>query len=212
MKTTFKSCLVIITLLLFVTSANAQDKPLTFGVKAGMNLSNFSGDLSGDAKIGFNVGLTMDYSLAQDIYLMTELKYSLEGSKDDGTKINMSYLKLPVHIGYKLAITDNTRIVFQGGPYIGYALSGKYKAGPISVDAFDQDLADVVGYKMKRFDFGLGLGVGAEFDKICVGLGYDFGLINVLDVQDKSAIGELTGISDPSGKNMNGYLTVGYKF
>ncbi|MDR2954228.1 MAG: PorT family protein [Prevotella sp.] len=54
--------------------------------------------------------------------------------------------------------------------------------------------------KLKRFDFGVGLGAGAEFGKIGVGLGYDFGLAN---------------ISDESGfsiKTQNAYLTLGYKF
>ena len=43
MRTILKSSLVVVAFLLAV-SINAQDKPLTFGVKAGMNLSNFGGD------------------------------------------------------------------------------------------------------------------------------------------------------------------------
>lgn len=213
MKTIIKTGLLAVALLIGI-SANAQDKPLTFGVKAGMNLSNMTQDLKGDAKVGFNVGLTMDYNLTPDVYLLTGIDYSLEGTKEGNRKVNMSYLKLPVHVGYKVNVTENTKIVLHAGPYVGYAISGKYKEGGISIDAFDDEIASTLGYKLKRFDFGLGLGVGAEFGQICVGLGYDLGLVNLMDIKNRSRIEEIIGesIGSVKGKNMNAYLTVGYKF
>lgn len=213
MKTLFRLALVAIAVFIGV-SANAQDKPLTFGVEAGMNLSNFTGDLKEDAKIGFNVGVTLDYALAQDFYLMTGLKYSLEGTKVGGIdgKINFSYLKLPIHFGYKMAISESAKIVLHIGPHIAYAVDGKYKVGSVSVDAFASELENEQGFNYNRFDFGLGLGVAAEFNKICVGLGYDLGLINLVNMKDSSWSEENTGIADPKGKNMNAYLTLGYKF
>ncbi|GHV15811.1 hypothetical protein FACS1894169_08300 [Bacteroidia bacterium] len=200
MKTIFKTCLVAIALLVGINTY-AQDKPIAFGVKAGVNLSNFSGDLGGDAKIGFNVGVTLDYGLSPDLYLLTGLDYSLQGTKEGDSKINLSYLKLPIHLGYKLLVADNTKIVFRAGPYVGFAVDGKYKRGAVSVDAFNKDLEDVLGFKYNRFDFGLGLGVGLEFGKIGVGLGYDFGLVDIVDTGGLAKI-----------KNMNAYLTLGYKF
>ncbi|MBK5720757.1 PorT family protein [Dysgonomonas sp. Marseille-P4677] len=211
MKTILKTCIIAFALLLTI-SANAQEKPITFGIKAGMNLSNMTEDLEADAKIGFNIGMTLDYAFTSNLYLLTGLDYSLEGSKEGDSKINLSYLKLPAHIGYKLPVTDNFKMIFHAGPYIAYAIDGKYKAGAVSIDAFNDDLVEVLGYKMKRFDFGLGLGVGAEFDKICVGVGYDLGLTDILDIKNSATIKEITGIGDPKGKNMNAYLTVGYKF
>lgn len=223
MKTIIKTSLLAIALLIGI-SANAQDKPLTFGVKAGMNLSNFSGDGAdgSDAKIGFNVGFTVDYALTQDLYLMTGLDFTIKGAKDKGefyeeiegidveidgeVKANPMYLQLPVHVGYKMNIAENTKIVIHAGPYIAYGLGGKMKisgkasAGGVSVpiddiktDFFGDDAYD-------RFDFGLGMGVGVEFGKIGAGLGYDLGLTNI------------SGDSDYKVRNMNAYLTVGYKF
>lgn len=205
MKTMIKTCFIAVAILLGV-NVNAQDKPLEFGVKAGVNLSTFSGDNEGaKAKVGFNAGVTVDYAITPEVYLLSGLEYSLKGAKVDGVdvKLNMSYLQLPIHIGYKLAIAENTKVVFRGGPYVAYAIDGKWKVGGISIDAFGDEIktADVDGTsKLKRFDFGLGIGAGLEFGKFGVGLGWDFGLVKVNDSDGGSL------------KNMNGYLSVGYRF
>lgn len=200
MKTIIKSGLITVALLVGI-SVNAQDKSTIFGVKAGLNLSNVGGDISeSDAKIGFNVGVTLDYSFTPEFYLLTGLELTTKGFKVDlvDATSNLMYLQLPVHVGYKLPVAETTKIVFHAGPYVAYGIGGKTKAtnteyGKISANSFSTG-----GYK--EFDFGLGLGVGAEFGKFGVGLGYDFGLINVVDMDGVSV------------RNMNGYLTVGYKF
>ncbi|MDR1089852.1 MAG: PorT family protein [Prevotella sp.] len=194
MKTIFKMCLVAVALLTGINTY-AQDKPITFGVKAGVNLSNASGEgESADAKIGFNVGVTLDYGFTPDIYLLTGLQLTTKGYtlKEENEKItsNMMYLQLPVHVGYKLTVAEATKIVFHAGPYVAYGIGGKTDG----VKSF-QDGA------YKKFDFGVGLGVGAEFGKIGVDLGYDFGLANINDTNVDGKI-----------KNQNAYLTVGYKF
>lgn len=194
MKTTFKTCLVAIALLIGVNTY-AQDQPITFGVKAGVNLSNVGGDASGtDAKIGFNAGVTLDYGFTPDVYLLTGLQLTTKGFKvkvlSEKLTSNLMYLQLPVHVGYKLTVAEATKIVFHAGPYAAYGIGGKTEG-----EKSFQDGA------YKKFDFGVGLGVGAEFGKIGVDLGYDFGLANI---NDTDVDGKL--------KNMNAYLTLGYKF
>lgn len=214
MKTILKTSLIAIALLLGI-SANAQEKPLTFGVKAGMNLSNFSGDGDSDSKIGFNAGVTVDYALSSDLYLLSGLELTTKGAKaeysesESGVSVKYKatatpmYLQLPVHLGYKLTVTEGTKIVFHAGPYIAYGIGGKTKtkasANALSIDINHEDKEDFFGDEgAKRFDFGVGLGAGVEFGKIGVGLGYDFGLTKLYD--------------EGNSKNMNAYLTVGYKF
>lgn len=205
---TVKSFLFVVVLLIGIT-ANAQDKPITFGVKAGVNLSNFSGDVEDtSSKIGFNIGITTDYSLTTDLYILTGLELTMKGSKADGIiegikvteKTNPMFLQLPVHLGYKFVVAEDTKIVLHTGPYIAYGIGGKIKyeakeggvTSNTEVDFFGDDL-------FKRFDFGLGLGAGAEFGKIGVGLGWDFGLANLAR-------------EDAKIRTMNGYLIIGYKF
>jgi hypothetical protein len=203
MKSIFQATLVVIALLLALNS-NAQDKPLIFGVKAGLNLSNITGDIENNkAIIGFRAGVSVDYAFLQDLYLLTGLNYSKQGTKlgeigGEPVKLNLSYLQLPVHIGYKLEVAEGSRLVFHAGPYAGYAVGGNWKVGSASIGAFSAEAESELG-KLKRFDFGLGLGAGVEFGKFGVDLGWDFGLAKVND-------------SNGSTKNANAYLAVGYKF
>lgn len=200
---------LLATALLLGVTVNAQNKPITFGVKAGLNLSNFSGDIEDtDPKLGFNVGVTADYAITNEVYLLTGLEFTMKGSKADGyiagekvtEKTNPMFLQLPVHVGYKFSVTDETKIVLHAGPYVGYGIGGKIKyevkengvKNSVDYDFFGKD-------RFKRFDFGLGLGAGAEFGKIGVGLGWDFGLTSLSRGDDKV-------------RTMNGYLTLGYKF
>ena len=208
---TIKTGLTAIALLLCV-NLSAQEKPVTFGVKGGLNLSNMTQDLKGDAKVGFNLGVTMHYALQNNFYLLTGLSYSLEGTKEDEIKLNLSYLKLPIHFGYKLPVDNNTKIVFHAGPYLAYALDGKYKSGGVSIDAFDDDVQEGLGFKLKRFDMGLGLGIDAEFGQLCVGLNCDLGLTNLIDVKDRNEVEDIFGTASPKGKNTNASLTIRYKF
>lgn len=195
-------------ILLFCISVNAQDKPVTFGVKAGMNISNLTDDFDDcDAKVGFNIGVTLDYAITPDIYLLTGLDFTTKGAKlDDDLKLNLSYLQLPIHVGYKLTISDATKIGFHAGPYLAYGVDGSWKAKGGSLDVFGDDAF----LKMKRFDFGIGGGAFVEFDKFNIGLSYDLGLTNISDFDN----GVIEGIdtSDISTKNVAAYLTVGYKF
>lgn len=192
MKTTFKTCLVAIALLIGINTY-AQDKPITFGVKAGLNLSNVSGkNEHGDAKIGFNAGVTLDYGFTPDVYLLTGLQLTTKGFKmkvlSEKLTSNLMYLQLPVHVGYKLTVAEATKIVFHAGPYAAYGIGGKTGGEKSFRDG-----------AYKKFDFGLGLGVGAEFGKIGVDLGWDLGLANINRGEGKT-------------KNQNAYLSVGYKF
>lgn len=206
MKTNLKILLISIALLVGVT-ANAQDKKITAGVKAGMNVSNFSGDIQGtDAKVGFNVGVTLDYAFTNDFCLLTGLEFTTKGAKTDSDGLakgtfNPMYLQIPIHAGYKLNITDNTKLVFRAGPYLAYGVGGKLsaKAGgeSESIGVFRSGL-------LKNFDFGLGIGAGVEFGKIGVNLGYDFGLVNVWDLDSWGVDGSI--------KNGNFNVGLGYKF
>lgn len=194
--------ILIVASLMMATALNAQDKPVTFGVKAGLNLSNMSGEDNGEIKPGFNAGVTVDFRLMPNLYILSGLEYSLEGSKGGDAKINLSYLKMPMHIGYKLPVVeDNVKIVFHAGPHLAYAVDGKVKEDGVSIDLYS-DLVKAGGLDVKRFDLGLGFGVGAEITNFCFNIGCDFGLIDQFEYNNE----------DSNGKNMNINISVGYKF
>lgn len=209
--------LLLVAAVFITIGVNAQDTPFRFGVKAGANLSNFSGsDADGsDAKFGFNAGVTVDYAINSNWLIMSGLEFTTKGAKADEsvslddfdipeltgsvkikTTVNAMYLQLPIHAGYSLPVSEGVNLLFHAGPYFAYGVGGKAKVKAngqemIKIDTFDDNFA-------KRFDFGLGLGAGVEFGKINAGIGYDFGLVNIMQ--------------DGTMRNMNGYLSVGYKF
>ena len=196
-----------------LSNLNAQEKKITFGVKAGLNLSNMHGDgESGDAKLGFNVGATVDVALTPDWFFRTGLELTTKGLKENGeitldgdqyfdadVTFNPMYLQVPIHIGYGLDVSETARLSFFAGPYLAYGVGGKVK---IKEKSSGVEISNNIFQSgaMKEFDLGLGGGIGLDINsKIALTLGVDFGLANV---------------SDAGGtiKNRNGYLSVGYKF
>ena len=93
-------------------------------------------------------------------------------------------------------------MVLHAGPYVAYGIGGKSKV-KLSSSEGSAELGDVDVFGddgFKRFDAGLGLGVGAEFGPILVDLGWDMGLVDI------------SGSSNGNVKNQNAYLSVGYTF
>lgn len=130
--------------LLFVNfGLSAQEQPLRFGVKAGVNLSNATiNDAAGtNSKIGYHIGGTAEYSLSQKFLIQSGLLFSTKGAKihklnestyipsapDDTHTFNETYLTLPLYAAMRLAVTNDFNIVFGVGNYFGYGIGGKTK-------------------------------------------------------------------------------------
>lgn len=196
----------ISTLVLAVTamvvcsgSVSAQDKFATFGVKAGGNFSSFSGDINKTNYVfKYQFGITADLALTENFYVITGIDLQTKGTKTKpkgaaNVKYNPMYLQVPVHAAYKLNIGNNLKFVGEAGPYVAYGISGKVKGDGHKFNIFGDD-------KLKRFDFGVGAGVGVELGNIVVKGGYDFGLLNISDTKGTKI------------RNQNAYLTLGYHF
>ena len=176
----------------------------SFNVKGGLNMSNIYGDDLSDAKmkLGFHVGVGADVGFTPNMFLQTGLFYTVKGAKTVGDAPisvigDANYLQIPIHFAYKMDVAPGTKIVFHVGPYVAYGIGGKIKFGDEKINTFDKDSG-----VFKPFDAGAGLGIGAEFGKILVDLGWDMGLINI--AQEGEGSGNV--------KNQNAYISVGYKF
>lgn len=199
---------LIVAFLGVISLVGAQNS--SFSIKGGVNLSNFYGDELNDKsmKVGFHAGIGADFELASNVFLQTGLFYSAKGaeysSKEDGDlldiKTTANFLQLPLHVAYKIDVTPGTKVVLHAGPYVAYGIGGKAKAGALEMDTFKDDAFLDVFNGLKPFDAGLGLGVGAEFGKILVDLGWDMGLTN------------LSRVDNVDIKTQNAYISLGYKF
>lgn len=189
--------------------AQSSGEKIKYGVKAGINAAyfGFSSAYKRDAKddgfktrplISFHVGGYADYALTDAISLQGGLTLSGKGGREtwsgeddfDGYnyegsfKESLLYLEIPVNAVYKKG-----KFFAGAGPYVGYALSGKWKEtyeedyGDGDTD-YDEDSGKVVfsgdnAYR-KWLDAGINLLAGYQItDKISVGANFGMGLINL---------------------------------
>lgn len=180
-------------------AANAQ---MRFGIKTGLNFSNasakFGGEKIDDIKMRFGgqFGVLAQFELTENLALQPEVMYSTMGYKveEEGaaTKTKLNYLQIPVNVMYKFG-SGSAKPYITVGPYIGYALNGKYETEPLD------DLLDEYNFKqlyvepekadikfgdefgeMKRLDFGVGIGAGVELEHFQFGVNYSLGLANIM--------------------------------
>ena len=200
---------LVVVFVAMASIVSAQNSSLS--IKGGLNLSNFYGDELNDKsmKVGFHAGIGADFEFAPNIGIQSGLFFSGKGAEykynSAEVKVTANYLQLPVHLAYKIDVMPGTKVVLHAGPYVAYGLGGKTKlnvAGKdlAEMDTFKDDSSIEAFNGLKRFDAGLGLGVGAEFGRILVDLGWDMGLTN------------LSRIDNADIKTQNAYLSVGYKF
>lgn len=164
-----KKITVLFVLVAISLSAYSQ-MSFKYGVKAGLNVANLTGDVSNNKSLaGAQVGVFARFSVLDMLAIQPELLYSMQGMKvDDGETsgdIKNNYIQVPVMVKFYPIMGLN----FQAGPQFGFLASSK---------ADGEDIKDY----MKKMDFALNLGAGYDTD---FGLGidarYSIGLSNVLD-------------------------------
>lgn len=184
-----------------------------FGIKGGLNSSNFSGDTDGadfKSRVGFNLGAFAAIKLSEKITLQPEILYSTQGAKAENitapvddmlftgdVKFNLSYINVPVMMKYYVADKFNLEI----GPQIGFLTSAKTST---KLDGFSQTVEQDVKDYFESVDFGLNFGAGYDFTKnVSAGIRYNLGLSNIF----KTEAGD-----DSKTQNSVFFLSVGYKF
>lgn len=203
MKT--RTLIVALSAILFSTAIYAQTAT-TFGIRAGVNFQNLNGkdfnddNLENKLKTGFHAGVNAEIPVGIDFYLQPGLLYSTKGAKAEvgDTKINLSYLELPVNFVYKPEL-GNGRVIIGFGPYAAYALSGKVKDPDADIEFGDQPS------EWKRFDAGANLLAGYECsNNLSFQLNAGLGLIRLNNRADND--------NNSSVKNTGFGVSVGYRF
>lgn len=180
-----------------------------FDVHAGMSMANITNS-EADLKIGYSVGVGMDYAITDMWAFQTGLNFTSKGCKDSAeglkAKLNPVYLDIPLLAAIKLPISEGNTFVINAGPYVGVGLGGKMtiEEGGAEVGAklFKKiDGADEA--MMNRFAVGLQYGVGFELGyKYLLNLTGQYGFTNM--IKDSWA--------HENNKNLAFLITVGYRF
>lgn len=137
-------------------STEKPDKPLTIGVRGGLNIASISGinDLrpessevdydnwtekfSGKSSLTGNAGIIIDYGFIKSLHVQTGLFYVLRAGKmidnfeyrnrsyENEFSAKIGYLKVPVLISYRLPLSNALEFQVNAGPYFAFALHGKF--------------------------------------------------------------------------------------
>ncbi|MDQ6472243.1 porin family protein [Flavobacterium sp. LHD-80] len=197
---------IILAAIAVMTFGFANAQSVKFGIKGGVNLSTFTGDVEdASSKVGFQVGGFAEFKFSDKFAIQPELLYSLQGAKFDEKgdsytykeNIHASYLNIPVMARYYVV----NKLSIEAGPQIGFLLSAKDKWESLE-NGEKYTGKENIKDSFKSVDFGLNIGAGYDFtENVSAGIRYNFGLSNISDFED-------------AGKIHNNVisLNLGYKF
>ena len=155
-----------------------------FGLRLGAGFATVSSDDrqldGGSTKTGLNVGIAAGYQLipSSPLYFETGLYYTEKGGKGnyEGKKFsyNLNYLELPLLLKYAAPFADRGTVQPYVGGYLACGIGGKVKdyGNRQAFSSFDDNY-------FKRFDGGLRLGCGVQYDIVYAEAAYEFGLANI---------------------------------
>ncbi|MEW5675098.1 porin family protein [Flavobacterium enshiense] len=164
-----KTLMILSAVFAFGIAANAQEgektssssESIKFGVKAGLNMTNFTGDnVNTDAKAGIYLGGLVDFAVTDKFHVQPELMYSMEGADND---LGISYVRVPIMAKYYIVEGFNV----QAGPEVAFKVATEE-------DVFDE--------MTKSVDFGIGAGAGYEMSNgLMFDARFNLGLSNIYD-------------------------------
>ena len=169
-------------------SAYTEEHNIYYGLRLGLALATVNSDDDvldgGSVRSGLNLGAIIGFQLspAAPVYLETGLFYTEKGGngKVDGAKFtyDLNYLELPILAKYKYDVDGNFSIQPFAGGYIACGVGGKVKDYGLTPDDRAVYSSFSSGF-FKRFDGGLRIGCGAEYQMIYAEMAYDFSLANI---------------------------------
>jgi opacity protein-like surface antigen len=209
MKKVFLTVAVVVAI---AVSASAQIK---VSGTAGLNLSSMvssygSKSETSDSKAGLKLGVLGEYSFSDYLGVQAGLVFSQKGGayKDSGPgysserKTTLNYLQIPVNAVGRYKLNDDFAVTALAGPYVAFALSGKFSEKEEGQDEESEKIKFGSGSEeMKALDFGLTLGAGVEYKAFFLRLEYDWGLSNLSNDSGDSSL-----------KTSNFGVSVGYSF
>ncbi|TVP98336.1 MAG: PorT family protein [Balneolaceae bacterium] len=218
---------IVILLMGLVHSATAQNN-FTFGVKAGVNFSTFSGsELELDSRTGFMGGISMDADLEKLPFLVESGIYYTQrglkgeypgvfgirrpGNRGNAGTFKLDYVELPVMAKYVIETEGNISPNLVFGPYFAINISSKIEEGNAggqvggSLQPINQPYIVDISEHVRSLDAGLIIGAGAGM------------LLNSLDLNFQARYGigltsVLTGEASNGEKNRVFTLAAGITF
>jgi Outer membrane protein beta-barrel domain len=195
-----KKYFLLLLALTFISSSISAQK---IGVRVGGNISNINAgdaydgfDINMKYKPGFNVGLVTEIPFTDMLSLETGLLMNSKGFRLNETNdesgisysykgsMNLYYADVPLYVKGNFEVADyKVHGVF--GPYVGFGLLGKSKTKITANDESETTTStikwgtDADNDDLRRLDYGVSFGAGAEIKGIELRLSYALGLANI---------------------------------
>ncbi len=184
-----KKLLLVSAFAIFGLSNSIKAQNVDFGLKTGLNISNFTGgDADRNNLFGFQIGGFAEFELSDNFSLQPELLYSRQGSEvNNSVKIKVDYLAIPLMAKYYLS----EKLSLEAGPQFSFLVNDKAEFTDSSVPDAETDASS--------FDFGLNIGLG-------------FDISSNLFTQARYNYGITTVVENPDIKNSVFQISLGYKF
>jgi hypothetical protein len=178
---------------MFSASAqDGQDAKFRLGGILGMNISSFYGGygrglVSNKSTVGLRVGVLADYSFNKWIAVSPELVFAQKGTQMKTkfgsvkykTITRPCYLQIPLNAMGRYTFKQGITVFGIAGPYFAFGVGGNLIAKDSEGHKEKESLFGHSDAGMKRFDFGLTFGVGAEYKHIFLRFHYELGLVNM---------------------------------
>jgi hypothetical protein len=204
--------ILVLSLILSISILKGQssdENKTRFGIKAGLNISNmYTKDVQDKNTIlGFNGGLFLKVPVTSGFAVQPELLYTTKGSEltynsfvNGKASFTLNYVELPV-----LAVINLTKIVnIYGGVYISTLTSVVVK-NKSDVDLFNFE-NELKKSDFEMYDWGLVGGAGLDFNKVSLGIRYEYGMKPV--GKERSFLGQSYRFPDARNSTIQIYLSI----
>lgn len=127
--------------------------------------------------------------------------------------VDANYAQMPFNIGFEHYFTTEFALNINGGLYLAYGFKGLSNVyGTITtiagtetsiyvLDSGDQQTFNLTSLgQLKRFDYGMGLNIGAIYDIYGITIGYEYGLHNI------------SAVAGDIRRNRNFNIGLGFRF
>ena len=172
---------------------------LYYGARFGATVSSISGDISIGSKVGITLGGVIGLRLSRTtpVFLESGLYYTQRGAKNSDYEITHNNLEIPFVIKYGFKVSDEIALLPFVGPYFAFGVSTDEK--------LKSEYAKANDIRVNRNNMGFKLGCGAEYNKVYLEAGYQFGITNIID--DGYGAGH-----DKSSRNNAFFINLGVNF
>ncbi|MFC3562159.1 porin family protein [Pedobacter jamesrossensis] len=211
-----KKLLLCAGVLLLATGAFAQKtmsgSSARFGLKAGVNLSTYSGtgaaDLDYKNNIGYNVTAFGDFGVGNNFFIQPGVSLQNKGAKLESTgtvggtsvtgtfKQDVMAIEVPINAVVRIPTGDAGAFQISAGPYVGFNISGKnkytgtYSSGAVAGSSFtdrDIEFGSTKSDDLSSIDFGANFGLAYRLNSgVSIGANYGLGISNLVPKDSRS--------------------------